>query len=178
MSGDFSIGAVGAAVIAAVISLIGLIVAKENKTSEFRQEWINALRESISDAISAVAAMHIIADMIIDDDNAEMIAEAWRKVSKSLSLVELRLNIVEPDHLELQGLIRQSEKLIKRGTDGEDISGELELLQDSVTALSQQVLKREWDRVKDGEATFQLTKYGLVMIVGFALLKWAYGSGI
>ena len=45
---DVAIGAVTAALIGAIISLVGLIVAKESKVSEFRQSWIDALRSELS----------------------------------------------------------------------------------------------------------------------------------
>lgn len=124
----FSVGTVGAASIAATVSMIGLVVAKENKTSEFRQEWINALRESISDAVSAVAALNIYGEMPLTKENAPDISEAWRKVSKSLSLVELRLNPLEDDHLELQAMIRRSEVLVKEAVGGKDVADQLEKL--------------------------------------------------
>lgn len=40
------------ALITGAFSLISLIISKENKTSEFRQEWINALREEISNFLA------------------------------------------------------------------------------------------------------------------------------
>lgn len=42
-----AIGAIGAALIAATVSLLGLIISKEQKTSEFRQAWIDALRSDL-----------------------------------------------------------------------------------------------------------------------------------
>jgi hypothetical protein len=171
---DFSIGAIGAASIAAVISLIGLIVAKENKTSEFRQDWINALRENISDAIAAVSAFSIYSGMQLTSENAESIAELWRKVLKSLAQIELRLNVYEDDHHALQQKIRKAESLIKSISGGEDLSNQLETLQDEVVELSQTILKREWDRVRAGEATFQITKYALMSVVGFSIIKTFY----
>lgn len=44
---DLSVGAVGAAMIAAFVSFLGLIIGKEQKTSEFRQAWIDALRSEL-----------------------------------------------------------------------------------------------------------------------------------
>lgn len=45
-------GTIIAAIIAAVISLLGLLISKENKVSEFRQAWIDALREEIAEVIT------------------------------------------------------------------------------------------------------------------------------
>ncbi|KJF77767.1 hypothetical protein UA45_10695 [Morganella morganii] len=35
------------AVLASVVSIVGLVITKENKISEFRQLWINDLRNSL-----------------------------------------------------------------------------------------------------------------------------------
>ena len=40
---DQAIGAIAAALIAGLISLLGLIISKEQKVSDFRQAWIDAL---------------------------------------------------------------------------------------------------------------------------------------
>ena len=42
-----AVGAVVAALIAGTVSLLGLIISKEQKTSEFRQAWIDALRNDL-----------------------------------------------------------------------------------------------------------------------------------
>lgn len=46
-----AIGAISAAIITGLLSLVGLIISKENKTSEFRQQWIDSFREEISELI-------------------------------------------------------------------------------------------------------------------------------
>jgi len=51
-------GTIVAAVIAAIISLLGLIISKENKVSEFRQAWIDSLREEIAAVITHAHAVH------------------------------------------------------------------------------------------------------------------------
>jgi hypothetical protein len=45
---DQAVGAVIAAIIAGSIALLGLIISKEQKVSEFRQQWIDALRQDIA----------------------------------------------------------------------------------------------------------------------------------
>ena len=55
---DAALGAIVAASIAAVISLLSLIIAKEHKTSEFRQAWIDSLRTEIAMFIAHLNAIH------------------------------------------------------------------------------------------------------------------------
>jgi len=45
-------GAVGVATISGLISITGLVISKEQKLSDFRQAWIDALRDDISHFIS------------------------------------------------------------------------------------------------------------------------------
>ena len=47
------VGVILAALIGGFFSLISLIISKEQKTSEFRQQWIDSLRQEISDHIAA-----------------------------------------------------------------------------------------------------------------------------
>jgi hypothetical protein len=52
---DVALGAVIAAFLTALVTALGLVITKENKTSEFRQAWIDALRADF-----ATYASHII----------------------------------------------------------------------------------------------------------------------
>jgi len=55
---DAAIGAVVAALIAGIVSLLGLIISKEQKTSEFRQAWIDALRCDLTAFLTQINAIH------------------------------------------------------------------------------------------------------------------------
>lgn len=55
---DIAIGAIAAALIAGLVSLLGLIISKEQKTSEFRQAWIDALRKELSAVIAHTNAIY------------------------------------------------------------------------------------------------------------------------
>ena len=56
---DVAIGAVVAALIAAIVSLLGLIISKEQKTSEFRQAWIDALRSDLTHLIHRIYPTYV-----------------------------------------------------------------------------------------------------------------------
>jgi hypothetical protein len=51
---DSSLGPIIAATVAGAVSLVSLIISKENKTSEFRQLWIDALRSELSKYVAHV----------------------------------------------------------------------------------------------------------------------------
>lgn len=46
---DAGIASVIAAIIAAAVAGVGLVITKENKTSEFRQDWIDGLRNELAE---------------------------------------------------------------------------------------------------------------------------------
>lgn len=51
------IGAIVAALVAGFFSVLSLIVSKEQKISEFRQQWIDSLRQELSDHMAAVVSL-------------------------------------------------------------------------------------------------------------------------
>ena len=155
---DAAIGAIVAAIIAAAISLLTLIIAKENKISEFRQEWVNELRNDIASAISSVSTINLLFGTEQQNGHKKEYVEAWTRTSETLARVELRLNLTETDHEGLQMLIREAEALIRNGEQGVYNQQAAETLQDRVVLQTQTILKREWNRVRDGEPIFQLAK--------------------
>ncbi|MDF4682368.1 hypothetical protein P3518_24125, partial [Vibrio parahaemolyticus] len=73
MSAPFyaALGTICAAIITSVFVFINLINSKEQKTSEFRQDWINALRQNISEftaVTTTFASMMIYIDSFDTED--------------------------------------------------------------------------------------------------------------
>lgn len=81
------------AVITATLGLAGIIIAKENKTSEFRQKWIDNLRDNIGDAISySTSIQGIASDIAINDGN---IADARFRIEQAQQMLQsLKLELV------------------------------------------------------------------------------------
>lgn len=166
---DVSFGAVGAAAIGAIVSLLTLIISKEAKTSEFRQAWIDALRADIAEAISKTSFLLMI---LYDRHEGHVITglnETYSQTSAALARIELRLNLLEDDHIALQGLIREAERMIRAAEDGEYDPERASALSDRTVQQTQVILKKEWDRVRNGETTFQQTKAcALLILIGAA----------
>ena len=53
-----AIGLIIAAIIAGVVSFLSLIISKEQSISDFRQQWIDALRKDIAIIVGRVVAIH------------------------------------------------------------------------------------------------------------------------
>jgi hypothetical protein len=169
LGGSISVGAVGAAIVAGVATLVSLIISKENKTSEFRQSWIDALRSDLAEAISSASLLNAF---FATGKHVELPSEffaAWSKASAAMARIELRLNLLEQDHEEMAGLIRRAEAMIQSGANGQYDQEIAENLQTEVVALSQRILKSEWDRVRQGEATFVLMKSITILAIGLLM---------
>lgn len=173
---DIGIGAVGAAIIAGLISLLGLIIGKEQKVSEFRQAWIDELRKclvaylvninAIADALRVAAKNK--SDPVGIDQNYKLLNEANHGI-------RLRVNSDEPTSKNLLTSMEEFETLAQDNSSltPENIrNAELKFL-----SASKELLKFEWERVKRGEKTFYVTKrivIGLIlaMMAIFAYLWW------
>jgi hypothetical protein len=162
---DISFGAIGAAAIGAVVSLLTLIISKEGKTSEFRQAWIDALRSDIAEAISKTALLLMVLNDRHEDGVTEGLNQTFAQTSAALARIELRLNLLEDDHVALRDLVREAEAMIRLAEDGQYDHVKAADLSDRTVLQAQIILKQEWDRVRDGEATFQLTKACAALIL-------------
>jgi hypothetical protein len=177
-----------AAIIAAVLGFVGLVIAKENKTSEFRQQWIDSLRQDLSDYIAAVrliAQSHKQFAAIPQPHEghvelADQLKEVYLASSSSLARIRLRLNPDDRDP-KLKELNLQLLKRVKEAQDALAAADYPQALR-ITNHLHEQagpVLKLEWSRVKRGEWIYQLAKWGTLLflvslfvlaIVGYAVV--------
>ncbi|HDS6401625.1 TPA: hypothetical protein QHX37_002600 [Morganella morganii subsp. morganii] len=151
MSIDFITLAV--AIIAGAISIVGLVITKENKISEFRQKWIDDLRSTL---IKLNNDLFILQQMHVDDESKDNIASQKAVVNKSITEVYLRVNKLSPNEHEIK-LIETIEniKSIFNDAPKADVYFAFEAL---LIESSSSVLKHEWIRVKKGELTYQFWK--------------------
>lgn len=94
MGGDISIGAVGAALIAGVVSLLGLIISKEQKTSEFRQAWVDALRSEITAYLTSFNAIADAVGVAYKDqaEKVKALAPLYSQLNQASFAITLRVN--------------------------------------------------------------------------------------
>ncbi|WP_330210094.1 hypothetical protein [Pseudomonas sp. AM4(2022)] len=168
------VGAVVVAVIAGAISLSVAILTKDQKTSEFRQSWIDSLRNDVSKLAGIMYAMLSFADSV--KAKGESHAYEFLVSSKDsfvdmvnlITRIRLRLNVKE--HARLLAVLdtmSQGEGLSKKQT---------ESLIEGVVAETQLVLKTEWQRVKRGEKSFQILKWSsaFVLLAGVIGVTWYF----
>lgn len=157
-----------AAGVAATVSLVVSVLSKEQKTSEFRQQWIDSLRADIAEWVSELALLYSFAGMVGPEKeiaDVTAIEQRYANLVRSRMLaarIELRLNPTEHGNLlDAMKVLRKSQKNV--GTKERD-----PLIQ-AVIAESQKLLKAEWKRVKHGEPAFVLTKRIALSLVLAAL---------
>lgn len=165
--GDIAVGAVGAAVIAALISIISLILGKEQKISEFRQAWIDELRKCIVNYLSCVTAIYSYSK-INKNINEDTIINLFKNLNDASNGIKLRLNYDEKCASDLLVLMKECES---KFDDIKSLSNcSVNDFESNFINASQKLLKFEWKRVKRGENAFYYTKIILYSVVFLLLI--------
>jgi hypothetical protein len=161
---DIAVGAIVAALIAGVVSLLGLIVSKEQKTSEFRQAWIDALRSELSAVIAHANAIHGAGAACLDTP-----AELWKVVradfvgiNEATAKIRLRLNPKEPQAKAVLSTIESLEQSLSPGR-SMDYS-QINAIEKKLVGEAQVLLKEEWHRVQAGESTYRIARFTALAI--------------
>ena len=177
-----AMGAITAAIIAGGISFIISVLVKDQKTSEFRQAWIDGLRNDIAELISV--------HLVICDVVREMIKVGKKKEEVFTHLLEkdehfcrlemadarIKLRINPKEHVRLLSALSA---IREYGKSGQILNSEAaDAVVDELIKESQEILKSEWRRVKRGEPAFAATKWISLLILLTALILWAaYARG-
>lgn len=156
------------AIIAGLISLLGLVISKEHKISDFRQSWIDSLRVEIASLISHATAIYdavLQADCPNKVERFELIKLDLLHFDEAMAKIKLRLN---PDEKDARLVLNYVEELYKLVQPQKKVDGELrKCCEDNLVGAANVLLKKEWEQVRRGEPVFRGAKYlsGLVLIV-------------
>lgn len=179
-----TLGAICAALIAATVSMVGLILSKEQKTSEFRQEWINKLREEIALYVSNVSAISDQIKINFEDNNEKLkyLSPFYSSINQASNAIRLRLNPEEEQSQIIIGIMEELERASQ--SDYQFASREIQEIEERLIKALQKLLKSEWVRVREGEQTFVLAKrsalgisFILVCLFAFAVFQTSGAPG-
>jgi hypothetical protein len=166
------VGAIAAALLAGLVSLLGLIISKEQKISEFRQSWIDQLRSDIASAITHLLALRArVHEARPNRPSVADCKEHYIAINQAITCIRLRLNPDEEDNRALLASLDKIEKVHGSGTidSSEELIPEIEIL----TTKARGVMKREWERVRSGELMYRITLYAVIaaflLIAGIAI---------
>lgn len=151
-------GAIIAALIAGFIAFIGMVIAKENKISEFRQEWIKELRGNITKLFKLYGAAKKDSGLKIDERN-----EKFNEINEVIATIRLHLNHSNQSVYEKKLLESINELNVQVRSGNISLSS----LFKSLTENSHLVLKEEWERVKRGERNYHRIKDFLFLVFVF-----------
>ncbi|WP_374468381.1 hypothetical protein [Phenylobacterium sp.] len=172
---DISVGAVGAAVIAGLISLLGLVIGKEQKVSEFRQAWIDDLRRCM---IGYLVNINAISDAIRLSKSgaaadAQILLSHYKMLNEASHGISLRIN---PDEKPAKALLEAMRKFEELASSNKNLSpARIQEIEEEFVSASKSLLKFEWIRVKRGEKIFVWTKRLVVGSIVAMLLVLVYG---
>jgi hypothetical protein len=153
------------AFVAGAFSLLGLTVSKENKISEFRQEWIDGLRSDIAELVAQAQVIYIETLEYFRSYSTDYQRYLDRTQAARLDLnraggrIKLRLNPREKESQELMRSIMDLQNLLEGNpqvlgairTEFRDSSKEVEI-------RTSGILSTEWKRVKRGEPGYRLAR--------------------
>ena len=173
------------ALIAVFVSFIGLLISKEQKISEFRQAWIDKIRDDISDfmgVLNQFSTGYLIAKFDTKKKHKSFLKEQLPIIYKLNMLshrIILRLNS-EKDK-ELIDKFNEIEKMITSTKKMKD-DNLFEKLTNDLSDQSHILLKKEWERVKKGEPIFIFFKWifgiatvGIVVYAGYYCCLLLFG---
>ncbi|NWB08986.1 hypothetical protein HX862_13825 [Pseudomonas sp. D5002] len=154
-----ALATITAAAIAGVVAFIISVLTKEHRISEFRQSWIDSLRNDISELLSLfnLLAAAFDREAKLYGDKNKALDEHWTKhhadlvnVQTLTNRVVLRLN--KKEHSVLIGKLAELEDSLGKG------QAVAVPIIDGIMAEVSSLLKLEWERVKNGETVFQALK--------------------
>ena len=191
-----ALGAVLAALVAGLFSVLGLVASKENKVSEFRLAWIDGLRNEVSRYTSGVQELARIErarkrmgkEDIANDEGRNREIEwfnasrvAYEKTIESLTCIHLRLN---PKHASDPK--RPEHNLLNRLVEARDLFNvekyeEAAMCCREIRDAATPLLKSTWGLVKRGERSYRAIKWSSILavlsgIIGFVYLIYSLWS--
>ena len=171
------LGVIMAATLTGVFSFVSLINQKEGKISEFRQNWIDALRDDIAKLTSSFDRISSSWQLIDIQENKkanafdgsdwmmqfnELAKEDISTFTECYNRIMMRLNVT--DDKKLIEKIKVAKKTLSEPQDMFDKKIVSELIA-QIIELSQQLLKDEWEVVKAGEKAYKNTKKATLFII-------------
>lgn len=180
------IATVVAALITSLIAFINLTLSKEQKTSDFRQAWIDGLRDDLAVFFSSARALCRVMQEArsphsSDEDvlnfrfSKEQVGKMRFDGAESLYRIKLRLNPNEDKHAELNRLLdlatsTQNQINVEKGQD----YGDALIAIENASSYSQSILKCEWERVKHGETPFRVARNWImptIMVISLVFIS-------
>lgn len=166
-----AIGAVIAALIVMYSGYLNLKISRSHAVSDYRQEWINSVREKFSEFLNE--ADRILSDLSykhVEETFEEQYPNESQSLKHKLYTVRLFLNKNENEHTELiEKATQLKNHMLYTPLDKIDYDS-IRQDNEALVGLFQDILKDEWNRVKWGERTWKRKRR--LKTVKKSLLSW------
>ncbi|WP_413672492.1 hypothetical protein ACEN9H_25175 [Massilia cellulosiltytica] len=173
-------GTLAAALVAGGIARANLIASKETKVSEFRQAWIDSLREDLAALFSNTRTVcrAMQEHRWPNPSHAELfnfpqarIVEARHAAGETFHRIRLRLNDSQSDHKELRRRLSAMMQATQDYIIDSDVPVSLPIdAVESAAQYAEVVLKSEWETVKRGESAYQSAVRMTKQVLGWSLV--------
>ena len=149
--------------IGGLFSLTGLIISKDQKISEFREKWINNLRDEVSNFISTSLYIITYAKMakmenpdknkreIINLDFLKNISEQYEVSEQYYAKIKIRLSN-NKEYKEFNDCLYEIKCYVTK--DPFDSDDKFDAIQERLMEITNELIKNEWIKVKKGENSF------------------------
>ncbi|WP_210713309.1 hypothetical protein [Pseudomonas sp. MWU349] len=171
-----AVGAICAALIAGLISFVVTVLAKDQKVSEFRQAWIDAVRNDAAELVShlAISALTLKGQRILAQQGKVItdveVAGYKEFVAVKGCVLRIRLRLNPSEHKSLLSALQKLD-LGEGGT-----IEHAEAVLNEFTAEVQKVLKSEWERVKKGERSIRFVRWASLVtfasVMAFSIYRF------
>jgi len=170
---DISVGAIVAAIIAGLVSLLSLVIGKEQKVSEFRQAWVDDLRKCL---VAYLVHVNAISDALRvkakgEQSDSSALLQSYKLLNEANHGIVLRINAEEKPAQALINSMSDFESIFKDNANL--VPEKICILEKNFLDASKELLKFEWKRVKRGEKIFVWTKRivlgSIVIMFGFLI---------
>ena len=180
-------GTILAAVISAAVASIGVTLAKDGKVSEFRQQWIDALREDVSTFVALLARSHRLNE--VKDRRDYIRAPGDEAVVERAHIARVRILLrldIKPktdknkefkaeQHRELKSALEYAWWMVEENLDLTE-AGVSDAI-DRVEKAALEVLDTAWKNVKSGETQYQVVqKLAYSALIGSVILLAGQGA--
>lgn len=163
-----------AALVAGFFAFMNLIASKENKVSEFRQEWVNSLRNSISCYISSLTYLSTLYSHYAKAsepkksklDMARDVEDVYAKANESYNDIIFRVNENEKNKKakEINSSFLTALQETRQFYNQNEFP-EARKACDPLREATKPLLKLEWVRVKRGELNYRISKYFSILVL-------------
>lgn len=166
------LGAILAALIGGMFSFLALVISKENKVSELRQNWIDELRQEMAEFLASIRMVEYKTRVlrmkhkgkpIPPEEQEQAISEHYEPGLIAVNEILLILNPKGRGNSLSQKLVTEIGVIQEAYKNNKHAEGCAHA--PKAREACQELLKFEWERVKEGERIYYWSKRAFALLV-------------